>query len=97
MSATEDPRLLRQLQLAFGLQKQGKIEQAAQHYVEALKFNRRHFDALQLLGLCCYQMKQHELALKYLNEALAVRQDVASVFSHRGIVLRALGQPVPVW
>lgn len=82
--------LLRQ---ALDLQRRGRLKQAQQLYRDVLQRDTANFDALQLLGLCHYQDDQPALALQCLDAALALRRDVASVFNHRGIVLRALQRP----
>ena len=78
---------------AFQKHQSGRLQEAIPLYRAVLQRDARNFDALQLLGLCLYQNSQAEEALKHLDAALGLRRDVASVFNHRGIVLRALGKP----
>lgn len=78
------------LHRALQRQKTGELREAIRLYNDVLALDGKNFDAIQLLGLCCYQANQLAPALRYLNEALALRRDVASVFNHRGIVLKAL-------
>jgi tetratricopeptide (TPR) repeat protein len=80
------------LKQAFALHRNQKMKPAIEIYNRLIAQDRNNFDALQLLGLCHYQIGQPDAALEYLNRALSIRQTVASVFNHRGIVLRALGR-----
>lgn len=81
----------RLLQAGFGQQQKGQLDQARALYAQVLEIDRRNFDALQLSGLCALQAGDSAEALRLLDRALAIRQDVASVFSHRGVALRRLG------
>lgn len=81
----------RLLQAGFQLQQKGELAQARALYAQVLAIDRRNFDALQLSGLCALQAGDSEAALHLLDRALDLRQDVASVFNHRGIALRRLG------
>lgn len=81
----------RLLQAGLQQQRKGEIAQARALYAQVLEIDRRNFDALQLSGLCALQAGDNEAALRLLDRALALRQDVASVFNHRGIALRRLG------
>mgnify|MGYP000970375903 FL=1 len=78
------------LRRALDSQRLGRFKQAEELYGAVLQLDPANFDALQLLGLCHYQNNQLDKALDRLNAALARRRDVASVFNHRGIVLKAL-------
>ena len=82
------------LRKAFETHQQRRFGEAIALYRAVLAGDRANFDALQLLGLCLYQAGQPQEALRHLDAALGLRQDVASVFNHRGIVRRALGRPV---
>jgi tetratricopeptide (TPR) repeat protein len=82
----------RLLQAGFQQQQKGEIAQARALYAQVLEIDRRNFDALQLSGLCALQAGENETALHFLDRALDLRQDVASVFNHRGVALRRLGE-----
>lgn len=77
---------------ALGLQSRGRAADAKPVYRQVLARHPGHFDATQLLGLAEYQTGNPAVALKFLNAALKIRQDNASVFNHRGLALRALGE-----
>lgn len=83
----------RLLQAGFAQQRKGELAQARAFYAQVLEIDRRNFDALQLSGLCALQAGDNETARQLLDRALALRQDVASVFNHRGVALRRLGEP----
>ena len=82
----------RLLQAGFALQREGKLEQARAYYAQVLQIDPRNFDALQLSGLCALQAGDNQSALRFLDQALDLRQDVASVFNQRGVALRRVGQ-----
>lgn len=77
---------------AFDKHRQGRLGEAQTLYRTVLRHDRNNFDALQLLGLCLYQANDPRAALECLDAALAINRKVPAVFSHRGIVLRALGR-----
>lgn len=82
----------RLLQAGFACQQKGQLDQARAEYARVLEIDRHNFDALQLSGLCALQAGDNQTALGFLDQALAWRQDVASVFNHRGVALRRLGE-----
>jgi tetratricopeptide (TPR) repeat protein len=82
----------RLLQAGFAQQQKGQFDEARALYAQVLALDPRNFDALQLSGLCALQAGDNATALQFLDGALALRQDVASVFNHRGVVLRRLGE-----
>ena len=92
MSGPASATIGRLLQAGFAQQKKGHLDQARAHYAQVLEIDRRNFDALQLSGLCALQSGDNQTARQFLDRALAIRQDVASVFNHRGVALRRLGQ-----
>lgn len=91
MNGPARAKIGRLLQAGFDLQKKGQFEQARAQYERVLEIEEHNFDALQLSGLCALQAGDNLLALAFLDRALAQRQDVASVYNHRGVALRRLG------
>lgn len=92
MSGPATAAIGRLLQAGFAQQQRGQLDQARALYAQVLEIDRRNFDALQLSGLCALQAGDNVTALQFLDRALALRQDVASVFNHRGVARRRLGQ-----
>ena len=82
----------RLLQEGFAQQQKGQLDQARALYAQVLVIDRRNFDALQLSGLCALQAGDNLPARQFLDRALAIRHDVASVLNARGIALRRLGE-----
>ena len=91
MNGSANATIGRLLQAGFAHQRQGQLDQARAHYAQVLQIDGRNFDALQLSGLCALQAGDNAEARQFLDRALAQRQDVASVFNHRGVALRRLG------
>jgi tetratricopeptide (TPR) repeat protein len=94
-SAQVNATIGRLLQTGFQHQQRGQLDQARGFYAQVLEIDPRNFDALQLSGLCALQAGDNAAARQLLDRALARRQDVASVFNHRGIALRRLGEREP--
>lgn len=92
MTETTSSSIGRLLQAGFALQQKGQIEQARAYYARVLQIDAGNFDALQLSGLCALMAGDNVSALRFLDRALALRQDVASVFNQRGVALRRAGQ-----
>ena len=92
MSGAGAPAIGRLLQAGFAQQQKGQFDQARALYAQVLDIDRRNFDALQLSGLCALQAGDNARARQFLDQALAIRHDVGSVFNARGIVLRRLGE-----
>jgi tetratricopeptide (TPR) repeat protein len=68
----------------------GRLAEAEAHYRHVLGQERRHFDALHLLGVCRHQQGDFAEAQKHLRAALKLRPDVAAVHLNYGNVLREL-------
>ncbi|MEI7601232.1 MAG: tetratricopeptide repeat protein, partial [Aestuariivirga sp.] len=90
MSGNPTESIARLLQAGFAHQQRGDLGQARAAYAQVLAVDAKNFDALQLSGLCALQAGENERARELLDRALALRQDVASVFNHRGVALRRL-------
>ena len=68
----------------------GQLKQARVIYEEILKFNPKHFNAMQLLGALLIQIKQWNNALTILNQALKINSTNPFVYNNRGVVLKEL-------
>jgi tetratricopeptide (TPR) repeat protein len=69
----------------------GRLAEAEACYRRVLAADRRHFDALHLLGVCRHQLGDFSEAEKHLRAALKVRPEVAAVHLNYGNVLREQG------
>ena len=78
--------------LAWAMQahKAGQWQQAEALYRQVLQADPANADALHRLGVLAYQARQHQVALSYLGQALAVRPQDASFHSNRGVILHDL-------
>ena len=92
MSGQAAATIGRLLQAGFAHQQKGQLDHALANYAQVLEIDRGNFDALQLSGLCALQAGDNATARQFLDRALALSQDVASVFNHRGVALRRLGE-----
>ncbi len=94
-SAMQRAQVQAQASLASGLalHQQGQLDEARACYLQALKLQPRHFDALHLLGVIAAQTQKFAQALELFDQALAVNASHAFAFNNRGNVLRDLGRP----
>ncbi len=84
-----------QASLASGLalHQQGQLAEARACYLQVLKLQPRHFDALHLLGVIAAQTKNFAQALELFDQAIKINAGHAFAFNNRGNVLRDLRQP----
>src|SRR5665647_2442037 len=74
------------------LQNLGQLEQAHAIYLQVLKLQPGHFDALHMLGVVAARTNNPARAIELINTAIAVNPDSASAYSNRGNALTALKQ-----
>jgi len=85
------PPLIRQaLQKALALQQGGQLGAAIGAYRNVLALDPQNFDALQLLGLACFQAGDPALAVETLTKALKVNKAYAPAYNNRGLAHQAL-------
>jgi tetratricopeptide (TPR) repeat protein len=84
-----DPR--KALLEGLKLHQSGKLLEAEQSYRYVLARNPSHFDALHLLGVCCYEQGKLEEASSLIGRALKMRPRSPEAHSNLGLVLRARG------
>jgi tetratricopeptide (TPR) repeat protein len=75
------------------LHQRGQLTQARACYLQVLKLQPRHFDAVHLLGVLAAQTKNFAQALELFDQAIRINASHAFAFNNRGNVLRDLGQP----
>ena len=68
----------------------GRLEEAGQLIVNALKINPRSAEAHSIRGIVLASQKRHEEALASFDTALAIRPDYAGALSNRGLALAEL-------
>ncbi len=71
---------------------EGKIEEAINHFNEALRINPHYYDAYKNRGLCYFKHGQYHRAIEDLNKAILLRPDHASYYYYRGYVYDKIGQ-----
>ena len=89
---TREYTLEEALEVAFFLQKEWKLEEAAEAYRRILEVWPDHPDVLLRAGVLAYQRDSSEEALALMERALAIAPDRADIHNNRGIVLKALGR-----
>ncbi|MBL0074542.1 MAG: tetratricopeptide repeat protein [Rhodocyclaceae bacterium] len=77
---------------AFAMQKAGHFAQAEAIYLAILQLDPNQFDATQLLGVMAMSRRQFELAIEYLNRAIAVNPNFVDGYLNRGTALKGLNR-----
>jgi len=80
------------LRIAVQHHQAGRLQQAAETYVQILQAEPNHVDALHLLGLAHYQAGQHERAVELICRAVALKPDVAEFHNNLGAALYGQGR-----
>src|SRR4051812_14143268 len=81
-----------QFDQAVSLARQGRLPEAQRLLGDVVALEPRNFAAHRMIALVCYQQGEHALALGAIEAALAVTQDVAELFTLRGVIFHALGR-----
>lgn len=80
------------IQRGLALHRQGQLPLARSAYEQALRLDPNEPDALQLLGVCLSQLREHDEAVRCLERAAALRQSHAVTLSNLGGALREAGR-----
>ncbi|MBA4329718.1 MAG: glycosyltransferase [Polaromonas sp.] len=81
-----------QVNKGLALQQKGQMAQARDCYLQALKLQPAHFDALHLLGVLSYLTGDAAQAVEWIGKAIAVHAGNAMAFNNRSAAWRSLGQ-----
>lgn len=73
---------------ALELHQLGQLREAQTLYESVLKKQPKHFDALHMLGVLCFQSRQLERAATLIKKALALEPDYAEAHNNLGNVLQ---------
>lgn len=69
-----------------------KYEESLDFYLEALDINSKKPDSYYRLGECFHELKNNDLAIKYLNKSLAIDPDFSETYRVLGDVYYALNE-----
>jgi Flp pilus assembly protein TadD len=86
------PTIAEALQQAVQFHQAGQLQKAEQIYRQILRYQPQHADAMHLLGLIAHQVGQHDSALRYIADAIALDKTNAVYHNNLGEVYRALGR-----
>lgn len=70
---------------------QGHLDSARTGYLEVIKAQPRHYDALHLLGVLCCQLKDFSAAVPYISGAIKINPNPVFYYS-LGVAHQELGQ-----
>lgn len=71
----------------------GQLAQAESLYQQVLSANRKHADALHMLGVVYYQTNRAEQAVAAISQALQIQPKNTDFLNHYALSLRAANQP----
>jgi len=77
---------------AIALHQQGALDRAETLYAEALAAEPRHFGALSMLGVLCYQTNRAQRAVELLSRAVAIDPGQPGTHSNLALALNAVGR-----
>ncbi len=77
---------------ALQLHQTGNLDQASNLYHEVLEADPQNPDALHLLGVLSHQGGNHETAVDYISQAIAINDSAATYHSNLGTSYRELGK-----
>jgi tetratricopeptide (TPR) repeat protein len=77
---------------ALALHQRGQLAPARALYLEVLKLQPAHFDALHCMGVLAYQSRDPAAAVVWLDKALALNPRYAPAHNNRGAALKDLAQ-----
>ena len=75
------------LQQGLALHQQGKLAEAKNIYEKILKYNPKHFDSLNLLGIIAAETRDYQSAVDLFGKAIAINPNVALAYNNRGNAL----------
>ena len=81
------------IQSAFANFQSGNLPEAERICRRILSQDSTQPEALHLLGVICHGLRKHQMATKYLSEAIARNPSEPSYHSNFGAILHALGRP----
>jgi predicted O-linked N-acetylglucosamine transferase (SPINDLY family) len=77
---------------ALGLHQAGRLNDAEQLYLQILRIDPRHADALHFLGVLAHQSGRNDLAVDLIGRAIAQNGRVPAFYNNLGNALKAQGK-----
>jgi len=71
----------------------GRFAEAEQNYLQVVAADKRHFDALRLLGGLYLQTNRNDRAAEFLERAVKLNPKDAEILNNLGVALRGMGKP----
>lgn len=77
---------------ALALHRNNQLAEAEAQYLQLLKAQPQHADALHLLGVLCHQTGRHAEAADLIGKAIQINPRSADFLNNQGLALRAAGR-----
>ncbi len=76
----------------MGHHQAGRLNEAERLYLQILKIDPRHADALHFLGVLAHQIGRHDMAVDLIGRAIAQNGRVPAFHNNLGNALKAQGK-----
>lgn len=93
MTRADSSSLQLKFQQGLALHQQGKLAEAEKIYRKILTENRKHCDALHLLGVIAIQRGRMKQGIDLVSKALAINPNISAAHNNLGNALKELKRP----
>ena len=84
--------LVQRFKEGFNLQQMGLLERAKDSYLQVLKTDPKHFDAMHLLGVLEHQLGRSDQGFILITKAIQINPSDGAAYCNLGNVLCDLGR-----
>lgn len=85
-------KVIKQFTQALQYHQAGDLQLAEKYYRQILQTNPNHADTLHWLGMLAFQVGKYEIAINYINQAIAINSTVSLYHWRLGNALKASGR-----
>ena len=80
------------IEVALDFHRKGQLLEAKNEYIKILKYDKKNYDALHLLGVLYYQERKYKEALDLIDKSINLYSRNPAAYSNKGIVLIELNK-----
>jgi protein O-GlcNAc transferase len=70
----------------------GDLDRAEHLFRDILKLHPENVTALHFIGVICYQRKEYDTSIEYIQKALRIAPDYSDAYNNLGIILQEIGR-----